>query len=281
MSQQRIDAINKVARRNLQVEEENADTKSSPTAGYSHGPGEEEAPLHLINDGHRVAKGLAAWRRNKRSSSRRFRNTDGDDFEILENEGELSDDVDLGNLILQVQIQAQDQSQHERNQQNDTDSHRHAAENASADIEWAQTSDELIQDDKAKKAAALAYPTKYLLDVLNNLRERLLKMPQETALAPMIWQAMHDEIDTLSAQLPPYNLANVRRQLINHTTPCPPDAPAPVRTYHLLLPLILLQATCPRPKSHIQRAHALLNTMQIATEINSSEVRKCASSFAS
>ena len=269
MSQRRIESINELNRTNLQLEEERAELKSSPSVGSSQGS-EDEAPLHVINEGHRVAKGLAAWRRNRRSSARRFSNTNGDDFEILENEGGVDDDIDLGNLIAQVQVQAQDQRQHEQNQNNDTDGHRHAAENASADIEWAQRCDESIQNDQAKKIDALAYPTKYLLDKLNNLRERLLKMPQQTPLAPMIWQVMHDEIDTLSVHLPSYTLARVRRQLIDHTTPCSADAPASVRTYHLLLPLILLQATCPRPKSQIQRAHALLNTMQIAAEINSS-----------
>ena len=280
MSQRRIDAINKFGRRTMLLSDEKSAHETSHAEGSSQTHGEEESSIFLPTD-HRVAKGLTTWRRTKRALSKRLRNTDSDELELPDNENELNEDINLGTLITEVTIQARNEGQHEHSQHNDANGHRHAADNATADIEWSRTCDNAFHDDKTKKEAALAYPTHFLLDVLNDLRDRLLKMPQTTALAPMIWQAMHDQIDTLSTKLPPYTLANVRRQLIDHTTPSPPDAPPAVRTYHLLLPLVLLQATCPRPKSQRQRAHALLNTMQIATEINSSEIRKCAPSFAS
>lgn len=238
---------------------------------------------------------LNSWRKRRRAAMRG--NSFGDEFEQYD-PCETKQPNEPDGQVLATAPQAHSDTAEHHAEQDHQRRHR-AAQHAMQQIELANDPVGLSasprhapsQTDVAEEIRAVDEPhlssrpnpgsPTTLLDSLRQLRDRLIEDPQSRSVGLFVWRAVQHELAKQTINPTPVSLASVRQQLIEGLAPASTATSAKAQSLHLLMPLILLHAARPRRQAQRHRTQAVLQALTLGTQTNSTEVRRCVSSFAS
>ncbi|WP_115045319.1 4-hydroxyphenylacetate catabolism regulator HpaA [Xanthomonas arboricola] len=120
-----------------------------------------------------------------------------------------------------------------------------------------------VLEGYAKRRATDPTGGRHALSVaLVELRAISIAHPAATPLTSMVWRLLREHLRSGSESTPTENIQALRKLLVELVPAQPEPSPA-LRNFHLLLPLILLNAGKPRKRLDRSRAITRLNTLLI------------------